>query len=407
MRDSGNMCSELLNGEKLEITDSDQNSTMMASNTFDRLLREIQASNLNFHLQVSPFSAHISLKKSLVRERDGTYRQPVLSSISSPCKKNEFPCTKELDELRHNYAEVNKNCAIKTEELVASKKTIATLEAKVAKAEAEIVKMFEEKKSEADIFKKQVKVLQKEIDDRKKNDRRLTKTIKEKDREAVKLQNKCDNLEANVKRLKNEATVLRNENKMLEKESHKKSKFIPSEAQIESITLASTVTAKPTLPSLQNSLLNNNDVPIKVHDEKTPVATDSQSCQPPAGTSSMPQTPPRPLCTPSLHTTPGSQRTPPGFPNNNASVDFMEEEAAVSTSPGAMITVQDKLREVIKKGQKLDFSSVLSLIKNHPWEDSKEIMENDNDDEYNYGDFDNDDYEGYSSEENNIKLEEI
>ena len=50
---------------------------------------------------------------------------------------------------------------------------------------------------------------------------------------------------------------------------------------------------------------------------------------------------------------------------------------------------------------------MLSLIKNHPWEDSKEIMENDIDDEYNYGDFDNDDYEGYSSEENNIKLEEI
>ena len=152
------MCLELLNGEKLEITDSDQNSTMMASNTFDRLLREIQASNLNFHLQVSPFSAQISLKKTLVRDRDGTYRHPVLPSISSPCKRqSELDYRKELDKLRHDYEEVNNDCALKTEELVDSKKVISTLEAKLAKAEAEVVKVFEERKAEVDVFKKQIK----------------------------------------------------------------------------------------------------------------------------------------------------------------------------------------------------------------------------------------------------------
>ena len=271
------MYSDLMNGGKLEITDSDQNSTMMASNTFDRLLREIQSSNLNFQLQVSPLSAQISVKKSLVRDRDGTYHHPVLPSISSPCKRQcEVACRKELDKLRHDFAEVNNDCAIKTEELVASKKTISTLEAKLTKAEAEVVKIFEEKKSEADILKKQVKVLQKEIDDLKKEEKCLTKTIKEKDREAVKIQNKCDNIEANVKRLKSNATVLRNESKKLEKERLRKSKVIPSKSQMKSITPSSTVTALPSLPPIQKNFLNNNHGPIEVCDDITPVATASQ-----------------------------------------------------------------------------------------------------------------------------------
>ena len=60
------------------------------------------------------------------------------------------------------------------------------------------------------------------------------------------------------------------------------------------------------------------------------------------------------------------------------------------------MTVQDKLKEAIECGIKLDFESVVSLIQNHPWEESKEMLEND--DEYYYGDFEND-YQGYSTEE--------
>ena len=56
------------------------------------------------------------------------------------------------------------------------------------------------------------------------------------------------------------------------------------------------------------------------------------------------------------------------------------------------ITVEDKLKEAIECGKKLDFDSVVSLIQNHPWEESKERLENDY--EYYYGDFENDDYEG-------------
>ena len=61
-----------------QIPDSDdKNSAMHASNVFHEILDQIQSSNLNFQLQVSPFSAQISLKKSLVRNKTGNMLPPV------------------------------------------------------------------------------------------------------------------------------------------------------------------------------------------------------------------------------------------------------------------------------------------------------------------------------------------
>ena len=55
---------------------SDIDPTMLASKTFDRIIHLIQQSNLNFVLQVSPFSANIALKKSLVQDKSGRVRLP-------------------------------------------------------------------------------------------------------------------------------------------------------------------------------------------------------------------------------------------------------------------------------------------------------------------------------------------
>ena len=49
---------------------------MLASQTFDNILQTIQKSNLNFVLQVSPYSANISLKKSLVTDKSGAVCLP-------------------------------------------------------------------------------------------------------------------------------------------------------------------------------------------------------------------------------------------------------------------------------------------------------------------------------------------
>ena len=49
---------------------------MMASMKFNRILQEVQSSHLNFQLQLSPFSAVISIKKSFVKEKDGSVHLP-------------------------------------------------------------------------------------------------------------------------------------------------------------------------------------------------------------------------------------------------------------------------------------------------------------------------------------------
>ena len=60
-----------------EIIDSDFDLTMLANKSFYHIIDEIQSSCLNFQLQLSPFSAVISLMKSLIRDPSG---KPLLPS---------------------------------------------------------------------------------------------------------------------------------------------------------------------------------------------------------------------------------------------------------------------------------------------------------------------------------------
>ena len=86
-----------------QTADSDKHpiSTMCATKVFNNILNQIQISNLNFQLQLSPFSAHISLRKSFVKDRIGAFLQPTIQSnniqdlISGPFLKPFFSSMKE------------------------------------------------------------------------------------------------------------------------------------------------------------------------------------------------------------------------------------------------------------------------------------------------------------------------
>ena len=60
------------------------NPEMLADQAFSNILDGIQKSNLNFQLQVSPYSAFISLKKSLVKDRSGSILLPPPSLATAP-----------------------------------------------------------------------------------------------------------------------------------------------------------------------------------------------------------------------------------------------------------------------------------------------------------------------------------
>ena len=134
-----------------QFSDSDKNPAMVASTVFQNILDKIQSSNLNFHLQVSPFSAQISLKKTLVKDQFGNLLLPP-AQFSPRISKNEtlsaenLKLENDLLNLQNKYEDVVNDCA-KAYQMVQTlenqlkqddvyKDTIAVLETKVSKAEA-------------------------------------------------------------------------------------------------------------------------------------------------------------------------------------------------------------------------------------------------------------------------------
>ena len=68
--------------------------TMLATNSFNNILYQVQDSCLNYHLQVSPFSAVISIKKSFVKDRSGSLILPPRTVSASSDRKLDV-CDKE------------------------------------------------------------------------------------------------------------------------------------------------------------------------------------------------------------------------------------------------------------------------------------------------------------------------
>ena len=187
---------------------------MVAKRSFDSILEQVQASNLNFQLQVSPFSATISLKKTLIRDKFGNLLLP-----PSPILPNH-----EVFEHQNNLLELeSENVSLKKEmqELQISKKssqeTIQILEQKIAKVEASALKLFEERNTEVAVLKKSLKSMNIEIENSKKDSLAKNKFIKEREKEVYKFQQKCQNLEDSLKKSKTDNSSLKSENSKLTK----------------------------------------------------------------------------------------------------------------------------------------------------------------------------------------------
>ena len=146
-------------------SDSDISAAMIASQTFDEILQMIQKSNLNFVLQVSPFSANISLKKSLVTIPDQVSTE-VLTAVQTKNVELEnalLNIGSELVSATDNCESAHARIKLLEEEKDSAINTIEILEQKIAKAESNFLKLFEEKKPKIEAFKRQIKPLNVEM----------------------------------------------------------------------------------------------------------------------------------------------------------------------------------------------------------------------------------------------------
>ena len=93
---------------------------MAVDATFSSILNEIQLSNLNFTVQITPFAAYITLKKSVIKDQHGAKAFPALPVLF---------LLQQAQQTIHDLRELNNRLEIKSD---AAEKTIKNLVSKNA-----------------------------------------------------------------------------------------------------------------------------------------------------------------------------------------------------------------------------------------------------------------------------------
>ena len=229
----------------IPVTDSE----MAANTTFTSILNEIQLSNLNFTINVTPFAAYITLKKTLQKDLDGTLAVPAppllfllqqsqqqtlelqvenlnLKSIVDNLEKNYDALVQENVSLKESKEEANKVVAdltttndILSNKIDAAERDTAKNKGETVELEVKIKEIRKKHASEIKEFKEQVKELKNAIKSRDKEKHDLSRTI-ENARVTIK------NYKEEKSHLKTCKTKLEAEVRKLEKRQHQKQREV-------------------------------------------------------------------------------------------------------------------------------------------------------------------------------------
>ena len=184
-----------------------------------QLLYQLRLSNLNFVISETPYSAQILLRKRFLKDVEGP---------ACPNLTNQFSNSKNLEDENKVIKEEKNDLVDKVRELESSRKTatetLHLLEEKIAKAEAAALKCYQEKNHEVATFKTVVKNHNDELARLKADLSQANRSLKEKDKELFRLDQKCDNLSNNMNKYKTEVSHLKAEKIQLEKEVKKSRK---------------------------------------------------------------------------------------------------------------------------------------------------------------------------------------
>ena len=244
-----------------QTSDSDTNPTMLASTVFNKILNQIQTSNLNFQVQISPFSAFISLRKSFVKDKSGTLLIPTATSSTTNSSMEELVAKnlkiqRDLFILQNKYRDAIKDCEKvsdakelennqererqklaaenirlreiiedKDKQLEAKADEAFLLHARLENAEKDAIKHFSETKdknmklsNEISALKSQLKEDSEIIKQHKADISKATKTIKSQEKNIYNLTKKIENLEHKIETLETNKKDMKHEKDKLIKE---------------------------------------------------------------------------------------------------------------------------------------------------------------------------------------------
>ena len=217
---------------------------MAASEVLSDILQNIQKSNLNFKLNITPYSAYITIRKTFAKNCSPP------AAVLTTVPEISVGITQDYCELKVPNIQLLEQVEVLSTAKQSAYDTIKLLEEKISKVEEAAFREFEEKKQEIVLLKKALTKQESDVIIIKKDLNITKKGTKEKEREICRIEQKNENLSDNIKRLKNEISNLKADNKKLSK------KTSSSKSLVSSSSSSSSSTSPP----------NNNEKKLPVND---------------------------------------------------------------------------------------------------------------------------------------------
>ena len=194
--------------------------------TCDVLISLLKNSNLNFSLTESPFSASINLKKSFIKETNGTLRTSnlceFLSQDNQVIEENKILKDKNIglqaviaqnDELTNIVRELGIKLEKASDLAEETSESNRNIQEKLKRSNRHLDEKIEEIKQLKAVIGKHTE----EVAKHKSEVKEITKLLKLNQKETHNLEKKVENQLHTIENLKNTNNMIKNENKKLEK----------------------------------------------------------------------------------------------------------------------------------------------------------------------------------------------
>ena len=209
-------------------TDSDL--TMAVNDTFNAIINEIQLSKLNFLVNVTPFAAYITIKKTTILDRDGSQAFPTPPSFEllEDMRRDKLSAEVEIGLLKEALLKSENQCKFLTHEIETLRNSSEEFEAEITSIkkknhinEVEISKINTEKKKLKVDLSASEKKLSEHIYNPEQEVYGLKKMIKSREKEAYNLNSKFDNAQETIKNLKFDLATYKSSKTQMEKDIRK------------------------------------------------------------------------------------------------------------------------------------------------------------------------------------------